>query len=63
MGDDNGNTPLFLCSILVDCKYVDMLLKAGADVNTMDVGGRTPLMVASGYGRRQVRRSVIESRS
>ena len=51
MPNEYGFTPLSIASGHESAKIVDMLIKAGADVNAKDWHNVTALMMAAGYSR------------
>ena len=43
VGDKFGRTPLMFCVLSDRLECAELLIKAGADVNKKDIGGRTAL--------------------
>ena len=61
-GDKIRATPLFY-AVLGGCdgEMIEILLKAGADVDARTVYGHTALMTAAAFGRREVVRLLMEA--
>ena len=58
-----GQTALFLASFRPETEVVEIIIKAGADVNAKDNHGYTALMAAASTGRTETAKALIGAKA